>query len=332
MEHRARHQFESGACRHCGLVPLVDLLRKRALVVADSKAMRATLRRAARFASSSAPVAIFGESGTGKEVVARVLHTNSPRALKPFVAINVAALPTELLESELFGHARGAFTGAHRERQGLFEEANGGTLFLDEIGEMPLPLQAKLLRALQGGEVRRVGGAHSFAVDVRVVSATHRDLPALVKAGTFREDLLYRLKVLTLRVPPLRERPEDILVLARHFLDAEGSESQGFSRAAEQVLTAHSWPGNVRELANAVQHGAALANGEPIEPEHLPEELLGAVASRPVGKIRGLKTLAEVERAHILEVLEACSGSVAEAARALDIGRNTLWRKLKQLE
>ncbi len=331
MEHK---HTRDGACEHCGLVPLVDLVRKQARVIAESEAMRDTLRRASRFAASDAPVAVFGESGTGKEVVARVLHANSPRALQPFVAINVAALPAELLESELFGHARGAFTGAHKERRGLLEEAHGGTLFLDEIGEMPLPLQAKLLRALQDGEIRRVGAAHSFAVDVRVVSATHRDLSALVRSGGFREDLLYRLKVLTLRVPPLRERPEDILVLARHFLASEKGAAKAFSRAAERALARYGWPGNVRELASAIKHGAALASGPQIEPEHLPEEVVRTeAAQRPSSKApRGLKTLAEVEREHILSVLEACGGSVADAARALDIGRNTLWRKLKQYE
>ena len=187
--------------------------------------MRELFQRAARFAQNDAPVVILGESGTGKEVVARTLHANSPRAEKPFVAVNVAALPDELLESELFGHARGAFTGAHQAKEGLFEAAEGGTLFLDEIGELPLTLQAKLLRALQEGEVRRVGDTRAKEVDVRVVCATHRALAERVRQGQFREDLYYRLKVLSLRVPPLRDRPEDILPLARAFLAAIISSS-----------------------------------------------------------------------------------------------------------
>lgn len=315
-------------CEHCGLHPVASMARSEARLVCESDVMRDLLKRAARVAVSDAPVVMFGESGTGKEIVARVLHANGPRANKAFVAVNVAALPTELLESELFGHAKGAFTGAHQAKQGLFEMAEGGTLFLDEIGEMPLELQAKLLRALADGEVRRVGDTRAFGVDARIVCATHRDLRELVRTGRFREDLYYRLKVLTLRVPALRERTEDILPLAMRFLSAERTRARGFTKAAETSLLAHAWPGNVRELQNAVKHGAALASGALIAPEDLPEEVVQPAPAPTTTSLR-LRSLAEVEREHVLGVLEACGGSVGDAARVLDIGRNTLWRKLK---
>ncbi len=308
-------------------------------LVAESPAMQGVLRRLARFASSEAPVAVLGETGTGKEVVARVLHANSPRAKHPFVPVNVAALPSELLESELFGHGKGAFTGAVATRHGLFEAADQGTLFLDEVGEMPLPLQAKLLRALQDGEIRRVGETQPFAVDVRVVCATHRDLSERVRAGAFREDLFYRLKVLTIRVPPLRERREDVLPLALGLLAEERPDLRGFTPAATRRLSAYSWPGNVRELQNAIKHGAALATGPDVDAEDLPEELLldrpaaapgaGPATQAVVGSLD--RTLAEVEREHIRRVLDACGGSQSEAARVLGVARNTIWRKLRSM-
>ncbi|CAN5684982.1 N/A [soil metagenome] len=320
-------------CSVCGLDPVVEAGARPSRIVARSGAMQAVLSRARRFADASAPVVILGESGTGKEVVARALHGSSPRRDAPFVAVNVAALPAELLESELFGHARGAFTGASTAKQGLFEAANGGTLFLDEIAEMPLPLQAKLLRVLQDGEVRRVGETHSFGVDARIVCATHRDLARLVEQGAFREDLYYRLYVLRLRVPPLRERAEDILPLARIFLAHEGKPELVFTAEAKKLLARHPWPGNVRELASAVKHGIALSQGGVIDVEHLPEEL---VSPRPHGgaaprtATADLRSLAEVEREHVLRVVEACGGSQVEAARHLGIGRSTLWRKLRR--
>ncbi len=289
--------------------------------------MRTVLERAARFAAAEAPVMILGETGSGKEIVARAIHTSSARRGGPFVAVNVAALPPDLLESELFGHARGAFTGAASEKEGLFQAAANGTLLLDEIGEMPLALQAKLLRALQDGEVRRVGETRSSAIDVRIVCATNRDLRACVEAGTFREDLLYRLKVLTLTVPPLRGRREDILPLAQMFLRQERREDLRFSKAAERVLEEHAWPGNVRELENAVRHGIALAEDGVIDVAHLPEELTAGPSSARTSRPR---TLEDVEREHVLRTLEACGGSQIEAARALGIGRNTLWRKLRK--
>jgi two-component system response regulator HydG len=325
----SRGAWGSGArCDVCGLASVVHGGRRSSRVIAESPATQAVLKRAARFAAANAPVLILGESGSGKEIIARALHESSARSGRPFVAVNVAALPAELLESELFGHARGAFTGAATAKEGLFEAAAGGTLFLDEIAELPLALQAKLLRALQDGEVRRVGDTRSFAVDARIVCATHRDLLARVADGAFRQDLLYRLKVLTLRVPPLRERTEDILPLARAVATQEGRGHVRFSRAARRVLEEHTWPGNVRELENAVRHGLALADGDVIDVEHLPEELLEPPA--PTRSPRAdLRPLAEIEREHILRVLEACGGSQVEAARVLGIGRNTLWRKLR---
>ena len=332
MEHSAAPPATcDGTCEVCGLTPLAPNLRHATRIVAKSPAMHDLLKRVARFAPSHAPVAILGETGTGKEVVARTLHANSARAAKPFVAVNVAALPAELLESELFGHARGAFTGAANAKTGLLEEADGGTIFLDEIAEMPLPLQAKLLRALQDGEVRRVGETRPFAVDVRIVCATHRHLLERVREGAFREDLYFRLKVLTLRVPPLRDRREDILPLARHFLEDEGRTARSFARDARKRLTEYSWPGNVRELQNFVKHGAALASGPEVRAEDLPEEIEAAssTSSSPAPGRADLRPLAEVEREHVLRVLEACRGSQAHAARALGIARNTLWRKLR---
>lgn len=320
-------------CELCGLCPVAPSLTGDTRVVAQSTAMQVLLKRTGRFAASSAPVAILGETGTGKEVVARILHANSPRAAQPFVAVNVAALPAELLESELFGHGKGAFTGATSARRGLFEAAHGGTLFLDEIAEMPPPLQAKLLRVLADGEVRRVGESTAFAVDVRIVCATHRDLAQSVRDGSFREDLFYRLWVLTLKVPPLRARTDDILLLACHFLARESDRFRGFTPAAKERLLAYGWPGNVRELQSAVMYAAALATGLQVDDDDLPETVTGR---SPIVESGGapdaphaLRTLAEIEREHILRVLDACQGSQSAAARVLGVARNTLWRKLR---
>ncbi len=309
--------------------------------------MREVLRRAVPIAASDAPVVILGETGTGKEVLARALHASGPRADKAFVAVNCGAMPGELIESELFGHVRGAFSGAFADKHGLFEEASGGTILLDEIAELALPVQVKLLRVLQDGEVRRVGSTHAVAVDVRVVAATHRDVCALVRDGAFREDLYYRLKVFMLRLPPLRDRREDILPLAHEFLRHQRGVAVRFSPEAQRVLLQHRWPGNIRELANATRHATALAHGECVELEDLPDDLRDVVLTRSVplavppsapgpaaspraaAPVGSLEPLAEVERRHILGVLEACSGRHAEAARVLGIARNTLWRKLE---
>ena len=322
-------------CEVCGLESVVRSLRSDTPIVAGSPAIQAAFLRVADFALTDAPVMVLGESGTGKEIVARALHANGSRRAGPFVALNVAAVPGELLESELFGHVRGAFTGATQAKEGLLQAASGGTLFLDEVAEMPLPLQAKLLRAVQEGEVRRVGDTRTVAVDVRYVCATHRDLRAAVAEGRFREDLYFRLKVLTVRVPPLRERREDILPLFRTLNDRERRPAAGLSAAAEAALLAYRWPGNVRELGNAVKHGCALARGGTIELAHLPEELQpGGVAD--AGVLRGDPAadaplrLDDAERAHVLRVLDRCGGSPHEAARVLGIGRTTLWRKLRR--
>jgi two-component system response regulator HydG len=312
-------------CRFCSVIePLGG--GRLCTPVAGSQVMRDLTQRAASVATSDSAVIITGESGSGKEVLARALHANSPRRKAPFLAVNVAALPAELLESELFGHVRGAFTGATTSTRGLFEAASGGTLFLDEIAEMPAALQAKLLRVLQDGEVRRVGDTRPFSVDVRILCATHRDLRRAVAEGRFREDLYYRLNVFSLEVPPLRERTEDILPLAEMFLRQEKHSTGRFTGPAEQLLRAHPWPGNVRELSNAVKHGAVLSRGRDVDVDHLPRSLSEPVQAREAPG--GLGTLAEMERRHILRVLQACGGRQGEAAKTLGIGRTTLWRKM----
>ena len=319
--------FETGGllCRTCRLAPPVAGIRGCSLFVALSAAMRALLDRLPAVASTDAAVVISGETGTGKEVVARAVQANGLRAGKPFVAVNVAALPSELLESELFGHVRGAFTGANTSTRGLFAAADGGTLFLDEIAEMPLPLQAKLLRVLQDGEVRRVGETTATRVDVRILCATHQDLKACVAERRFREDLYYRLKVFTLAVPPLRERREDLLPLAEMFLAQEGHRTCTLTPRAKKALAAYGWPGNVRELQNAIKHGAVLSRGAEVDALHLPSDILSPAPSLAPSRLR---TLAEVEREHVVSVLAACGANQVDAARVLGIGRTTLWRKL----
>lgn len=321
--------FEHGAhlCRVCSMQLKAPGLRRCSRFVVESPTMRALMLKAAPIAASDAPVVILGETGSGKEVLGRALHANSPRAAKPFLAVNVAALPADLLESELFGHVKGAFTGANAPKCGLFEAADGGTLLLDEIAEMPLPLQAKILRALQEGEIRRVGDTRPFSVDVRILCATNQDLRRRVIERRFREDLYYRLKVFTLTVPPLRDRRDDILPLARMFLEHEEHPSQRFTPAAQSVLESWRWPGNVRELANAVKHGAVLSRGTDVDVGHLPDEI---AHPRPAPSFEGPpRTLAEAERDHVLRVLEASGGRQGDAARILGIGRTTLWRKLR---
>ncbi len=280
-------------------------------LLAASPQMASVVDLVRRVAPTDATVLIQGESGTGKEVIAKAIHHASARARGPFVAINCGALPETLLESEIFGHVKGAFTGASGSKKGLFEEADGGTLLLDEIGEMAASLQVKLLRALQSGEIRPVGSAQSITVDVRVVAATNRDLDQMIRQGAFREDLFYRLNVISLALPPLRERREDIPVLAEHFL----------GRAAKRL---------VRELENAVERGAILARREVIGPEDLPPHVTGGVALGPAPSLEREHTLAEAERAHIIQTLERCSWNHSRAAETLGIGRTTLWRKLKE--
>ncbi|MBI5441292.1 MAG: sigma 54-interacting transcriptional regulator [Deltaproteobacteria bacterium] len=299
-------------------------------VIARSPGMRRAFDLACRVARVDSTILLTGESGSGKEVLARVIHERSGRAGGPFVAIHGAALPESLLESELFGHARGAFSGAASDRPGLFEAANGGTLFLDEIGEVPLGLQAKLLRALQEREVRRLGENKSRKIDVRVVTATNRDLATEVETGHFRKDLYYRLRVIEIPLPPRRERPEDVLPLAKALLlDAAARTDvkvSGFTPEAARLLLRHSWPGNVRELANAVERAAVLADGMRVGAEDLPDEI-----ARPArGAGASGDTLAGVEKAHVLAVLGEESGHREKAAKRLGIGVATLYRKLKE--
>jgi NtrC-family two-component system response regulator AlgB len=276
-------------------------------------------------------VLLRGESGTGKGVLARALHAESPRGRGPFVVVSCPTLSEELLASELFGHARGAFTGAVRDQAGLVEAAAGGTLFLDEIAEVSPAVQAKLLRFLQDREFERVGETRTRRADVRIVAATNRDLAADVASGRFREDLYWRLAVLEIRVPALRERPEDVLPLARRFLAffdrAAGRRPQTLSAAVEQALLAHAWPGNVRELRNAMERCAILWPADVVEPEALPERMAGTVAPAP--RPGGDCTIDALEREHVLRVL-ARAPTLEEAARVLGIDESTLWRKRKR--
>ena len=296
----------------------------------QSAAMERVLDLARRVAQVDTTVLITGESGVGKERIARVIHDESARTAGPFVAINCGAVPETLLESELFGHARGSFTGAMQDRPGLFEAANGGTLLLDEIGEVPPAMQVKLLRVLQEREVRRVGENKARPVNVRVLAATNRDLVEEIRAARFRQDLYYRLRVVEIRVPPLRERRDDILPLARTFLAAtaerSGRKGLSFSPAAAHRLLRHDWPGNVRELENAVERATVLATHDRIDVEDLPDEVR-AIADVETGRPC---SLAEVERKHILAVLHASDGNRAKAAATLGIGVATLYRKLKE--
>jgi NtrC-family two-component system response regulator AlgB len=299
----------------------------------QAPAMKSLLEVLARAAESEASVLFRGESGTGKGVLARTLHLESKRRDRPFVTINCPTLTEELLASELFGHARGAFTGAVRDQPGRVEVAEGGTLFLDEIGELPGSLQAKLLRFLQEKRFERVGETRTRKADVRVLAATNRDLEADVRAGVFREDLLFRLNVVEIRVPALRERPEDILPLAHRFLGffarAQGRAIPTLSPAAERVLSDYGWPGNVRELRNAVERAAILWPSTVIEPAAFPERIAGTRERGPY--VGGKFTLEELERAHISAVL-AQSKTLEDAAAVLGIDDSTLWRKRKRFE
>ena len=303
----------------------------------ESPAFRAAQELLARVAGTDSTVLVTGESGTGKELAARALHASSRRAKGPFVAVNCAAMPEALLESELFGHVKGAFTDAHASKTGLFQEANGGTLFLDEVGELPLSLQPKLLRALQERLARPVGGSQELAFDVRVVAATNRDLEAAVERGRFREDLFYRLNVIGLELPPLRLRGNDVLLLAHHFVGLFAKKAQkhvtGLSAPAAQKLLAYPWPGNVRELSNCIERAVALTRFAELTVDDLPEKVQRFQSTQvlPDGAdAEALVPLEEVEKRYILRVLAAVGNSRTLAAKTLGLDRKTLYRKLER--
>ncbi len=326
-------------------------------IVGTSPRMRRIFRLVEKVARTDSTVLLLGESGTGKELIARSLHLQSRRAHGPFVPVNVGAIPDSLMESELFGYQRGAFTGAATDRRGLVEEADHGTMFLDEIGDMPLTTQVKLLRTLENSEVRRLGENVARLVDVRVIAATHHDLVADVEAGRFRSDLFYRLNVIQIELPPLRERREDIGLLASYFLDRLsrrwGREPLRLSPDAMALIERYDYPGNVRELENAIEHAAALSDGPVIGAAELPAALrsprrlvasseaqapAGASAAPDAAKARenaatedprATWSLAQLEKEHILRVLDRHEGNATAAARQLGISRTTLWRKLR---
>jgi DNA-binding NtrC family response regulator len=303
-------------------------------LVGQSPAMLEVYKLLARVAPSSATVLVSGESGTGKEVVARAIHQSGTNAAGPFVAVNCAAIPENLLESELFGHEKGAFTGAITRKIGRFEQAGNGTLFLDEIADMSLALQAKILRAVQEREIERVGGSETIPVDVRLIAATNRDLQVAIAQGRFREDLYYRLAVVTIRLPRLAERGDDLVLLvayfARQFAERHGKQVHAISDRALELLRLHSWVGNVRELRNVIERAVIVATDETLRVEHLPDEFRGeetALADRPEG---ALLTLAELEARHMARILAHTNGQIGAAAEILGIHRNTLTRKMKE--
>jgi len=301
-------------------------------ILGDHPSMQRLQKTIAQVARSRATVLIQGESGTGKELIAAAIHHNSPRRDQPFVRLNCAALAENLLESELFGHERGAFTGAVGRREGRFKQADGGTLFLDEVSEIPMPLQVKLLRFLQEKEFERVGGNETLQVDVRIVAATNRDLHELVREGRFREDLFYRLNVVQLDVPPLRQRRSDIPLLAGHFLRHFNEENEraipGFTDDALRRLVAYPWPGNVRELENAIERAVVMSDDQPITAEQLPSATMEA--AQDLGFFAPGVTLSELERMAILRTLEATGGSTSKAAEMLGISRRKIQYRLKE--
>ena len=318
-------------------------------LVGASPPIREVQRMIDAVAYSAATVLVTGESGTGKELVARALHARSPRKGHPFVALNCGALTETLLESELFGHVRGAFTGAQRDQKGLFDAADGGTIFLDEIGDVPLSTQVRLLRVLQEGEIKRVGSADSVRVDVRVIAATHRDLPKLVRSGKFREDLFYRLNVINVPLPPLRERAEDVPLLAHHFLrrytDRLGKRVKTLSPEAVELLCGYRWPGNVRELENAVERAVVLCRGESLSPTDLPPSITGRTAplvreaptsaddpqwlalSYAAAKEQALRRF---EKAYVEAIMRSCDNNISAAARKAGMDRSNFKRVLRK--
>jgi DNA-binding NtrC family response regulator len=314
-------------------------------IVGQTPIMQRVKQLIATVAPTDSTVLVLGQTGTGKELVARNLHELSTRDEMPFVAVNCGALPENLVESELFGHRKGAFTGADQNRKGLFEVADGGTLFLDEVGELPAAIQVKLLRFLESGEIRRVGDNDPFHVDVRVLCATNRDLAQMVQKGDFREDLYFRINTFEIPMPSLRERRDDIPLLARHLLsriagklgqrhaaaNANGNAAL-ISHSALETLRAYDWPGNVRELANVLEHAAILSRGAAIEPEHLPQQLATRRLKGPHFHLAGGRTLREIELDVIQEVLSKHDGNKPTAARELGISLKTLYNKLNQMQ
>jgi two-component system response regulator HydG len=305
-------------------------------IIGTSESIKREVKRLQKIARSKSTVLIIGETGTGKELFAQAIHENSPRAGKPFKVLNCAAVSETLLESELFGHVKGAFTGAIADRKGLVEAADGGTLFLDEIGDMPMPMQAKLLRTLESGEVIRVGSNDTQYFDVRFVAATNHDLQQLVQTGTFREDLFFRLHgQAAIRLPPLRERREDIPILAQHFVDQANRENgttfQGIAPDATRKLVNHSWPGNVRELRNVISRMCLEAEGPMLEAGDLPDNLRASTDIVRMGppNLAGM-TMADVEKLHIMNTLRMFGGNREKTAKALGIGARTLYRKLRE--
>jgi two-component system NtrC family response regulator len=313
----------------------VETLEGSPRLVGDAPGMQKVRQLVAKVAPSNSTVLILGETGTGKELVARSLHEQSLRADKPFVAVNCGALPESLIESELFGHRKGSFTGADEHRVGLFEVAGGGTLFLDEIGELPKGMQAKLLRVLESGEIRRVGENDSFKIDVRVVCATHRQLDQMVAADEFREDLMYRINTFEIHLPPLRERIGDIATLARHlmlrFRPSAKPNDELLAPEVVEALGAHSWPGNVRELANVIEHATILCDEGPVEMDHLPRRFSAPGGSAPASlKKFGPISLREIELLAIQEAIERHDGNKPAAAEELGVSLKTLYNKLNQ--
>ena len=330
------------AARQTSLKRQIRELKSRALdihfpsLLGESDAMRNLKKQLERVVASNVTVLLIGESGTGKEVVARSIHANSARQDKPFVAINCAALPENLLESELFGHKKGAFTDANEDRIGLILQANGGTLFLDEIGEMPLEMQPKLLRVLEQKTVRQIGGAEETSFDVHLITATNRDLEAEVEKKRFREDLFYRINVLQISVPPLRTRGADVLLLSNYFLQEFSSAQQksipGLDDEVVKKLMGYDWPGNVRELKNVIERAVVLSGNEPVHLDNLPKKIAEHQPDRLVlmaDDNQPLENLATIERRYIEFVLSKTGGNKTEAAKILGLDRKTLYRKLK---
>jgi len=303
-------------------------------MIGTSAPMQQVFELITNAAQSDAPVIIYGESGTGKELVARAIHEASQRLKRPYIKVNCAALNESLLESELFGHVKGAYTGAHRDREGRFELANGGDIFLDEIGDLPLSTQVKLLRVLEEKVVERVGDHRPITIDTRIISATNRDLRALIDKGRFREDFYYRINVIPIHVPPLRERTDDIPLLARSFFNRillkSSKKIQGISNPALEVLMGYSWPGNVRELKSAFEFAFVSCQGEAITPANLPRHIIDHRPSEPLARQMPAANLDDLKKERLIRALEASGGNQSEAARRLGISRTSVWSQIKR--